>query len=102
MDRCGHGHGVAPCLHELKHAGLSEHILQYHAVGADVQVALAGYHFLILRVVQVTEQHLVGEREWLVQPPSYDFEIPLDSPIYLRRHFGRRFDGYHIDAALPV
>ena len=102
VDACGNGYRLSLRLHELEHAGLPEHVLQQHSVRADVQVALAGHHILIFGVVEVSQQHLVGERKRLIQPSSDDCEIALDSLIYLRRHFRRGFDSYHVDAVLPA
>ena len=98
----GYGHRFALSLHELEHSSLAEHILQYHAVRAHIQVALSGYHLLILRVVEVSEQHLVGECERPVESPSHDFKSLLDSLIDFRRYFRRGFNSHHIDAALPI
>ena len=49
----GDSNGFALRLHKLEHAGLPKHILQNHAVRAHIQVALAGNHLLILRVIEM-------------------------------------------------
>ena len=71
VDRGGHGDRVAPGLHELEHGRLPQHVLQDHPVGAELQVALAGLHLLVLGVVQVSEQDLVGQGEGPAQPAAH-------------------------------
>jgi hypothetical protein len=46
-------------------AGLSEHILEHDAVGAQEQIALARHHLLFLGVVEVAQQDLVRQGQRL-------------------------------------
>ena len=49
-------------LHELEDGHLAGHVLQADAVGAEVEVALAGEKVGVAGVVEVSEQDLLGRR----------------------------------------
>ncbi len=61
VHRRRHGDLVAPRLHELQQAGLPEHVLKDDPVGAELQIAPARLELLAFRVVEVSEQDLVGQ-----------------------------------------
>jgi hypothetical protein len=95
VDRGRHRDALPPRLHELQHRGLAEHVLQDDPVGAEEQVALAGFHLLALGVVGMTEQHLVGQGQRPAQPAPNDGEIALHRLVHLRGHLSGRFDRRH-------
>ncbi len=87
MDRGRYRDSESPGLHELEHGGLSEHVLQDDAVGTEQEIALAGLHLLVLRVVEVAQQDLVGQGQGPAQSAADDREIALHGFIDLRGHF---------------
>ena len=64
-------------LHELEHGGLSQHVLQDHAVGTEQQIARARLHVLVFRVVEVSQQDLVRQGQGSPQAAADNREIAL-------------------------
>ena len=59
-----HGGGGQTCGHKLQQRHLRGGILHGHTVGCEVGVTAAAFNFLALRVVQMVDQNLFGQREW--------------------------------------
>ena len=76
VDGRRHGDAIATGLHELQEAGLAEHVLEDDPVGAQREVALARRPGRRLRVVEVAEQQLVGERQRPADASAHDSEVP--------------------------
>jgi hypothetical protein len=89
MDRGWHRDAVSLRLHELQQAALAEYILEHDAVGAELQVAAAGFQVGGVRVVEMAQQDFVGERQWLVEVAAHDGE----SVFHARVNFADRFWG---------
>ena len=102
VDRRRHRDAEAPGLHELEHGGLPEHVLQDDAVGSEEQIALAGLHLLMLRIVEVSQQHLVGQSQGPAQSAADNREIALHGLVHLRGHFSGRFDRHHHRCPPPI
>jgi len=90
---------LAQRLHELQHAGLAEHVLKHHAVRAQKQITLARNHFLFLGIIEMAEQHFVGQRQRSVQAAADHFQIARHGLIDLGDHLRRGFNSNH--AILP-
>ena len=78
VDRGRHRDACAPRLHELEHAALAEHVLEDHAVGPEREIAVAGLERLAFGVVEMAEQHLVGERQRPRDAPANDPQVAID------------------------
>jgi hypothetical protein len=100
MHRGRYRDPVAPRLHELQQAGLPEHVLENDAVGTQEQIALAGLHVLAFRVVEVPQQHLVGQCQRFAQAAAHHLEVFRHGRVDLGRHFGSRFNRDHSPALL--
>ena len=75
VDRGRHRDALAPCLHELQHAALAEHVLKHHAIGTEREIAVARLQFLRFRGVEMAEQHLVRKGQRLLQSAADDGEV---------------------------
>ena len=95
VDRGRHRDLVAARLHELQQSGLAEHVLKHDAVGPQQQIALARYEFLMFGIVEMAEQHLVGQSQRPAQAAADHGKVASHRRIDRSRHFRRRFDSYH-------
>ena len=101
VDRGRHRDSLTARLHELQHGRLAEHVLQHDAVRAKEEVALAGFHRLVLRIVRVSQQDLVGQGQRPAEPAPDDREIPLHRLVDFRSHVSSRFDRHHFRCPPP-
>ena len=100
VDRRGNGSGGAPGLHELEHGGLTQNVLQDHAIGPQLYVGLTTHHAGGGRVVQVGHENLLGQSHRPAQViPDY-FEVLVQGLVYLGYNFTSRFYSNQI-MALP-
>ena len=89
------GRGLAR-LHELEDGHLAGHVLQTDAVGAEVEVALAGEKVGVAGVVEVSEQDLLGVGERPSEAVAHGAEPLLHLPVrLLDEGWGRINKGSH-------
>ena len=95
VDRRGHRDFLAPCLAELQHGRLSEHVLEDDAVRTQKEIAAPRLHLLVLGIVEMAEEHLVRERQRAAEPSAYDGDVALHRLVDLGGHLRRGFDRDH-------
>ena len=83
VDGGGNGGGGLARLHELQDGHLAGHVLEADAVGAEVQVALAGEEFGVAGVVEVSEQDLLGVGERSSEACTNGLKPLLHLPVRL-------------------
>jgi len=64
----GDGHLGQAGRDELQHGHLGGRVLHRHSVRSQPEVGGASLNVLSLRLVQVAVEHLLGQRQWPVQP----------------------------------
>ncbi len=82
VDGGGHGRLGPSGLHELKERHLRGGVLHGNTVGTQAHIALAALELGRFRVVEVTEDYLVGKRERPAQPLADGVERGLASSVY--------------------
>src|SRR6266540_6899373 len=95
----GHGGPGAARLHELEHGCLAQHVLEDHAVGPQLDVRLAALHPSRGWIVEVRQQHFVGQPQRTSQVLAHDLQGAVHPPIDTRYEFGRGLYRHH-DLAL--
>src|SRR5882762_1199148 len=63
VDRRRHRHPLAAGHHELEDRHLARHVLQRHAIHAQLEDGLAALPLLALEIVGVRDEDLLAERE---------------------------------------
>src|SRR5215831_4971722 len=96
VDGGRHGHSPAPGLHELKQRGLSKDVLQNHPIGPQLQNAVTRLEIRLgVRIVEVSKQELVGERQRLVESVADRGKPRLHLGVGSSDRVGRGFDLEH-------
>src|SRR6185503_2168296 len=104
VDGGRHRDARAPGLRELQHAALAEHVLEHHAVRTQGEMAAARHELLLLRLIEMSEQHLLGEGQRPGEAAAHHREARLHRGIELLDACFRHLDGRHGPspvAALP-
>ena len=91
----GHRRAFAAGLHELEHNRLPQHVLEHDTVRAQVEVTAAGHQLLSGGVVEMREQHLVGEPERPAYPSAHHIEVALHLLVGVRYEFRSRVYAGH-------
>ena len=95
VDGGGNCDAAAARLHELQNGHLAGNVLMGHPVGTEEQIAFSGVQLAAGGIVEVGEEDLVGQRQWVAQSLPHRLEPKLHLSINLGHEFRRRSDPIH-------